>query len=279
MGRVDLHLHTTYSDGTQSPEALVADAAARGVALIAITDHDEIGGIAPAQAAGAALGVQVISGVEINTEVGREQIHILGYGFPPDAPALLAGLAALRQARVERLEKMLARLAVLGYHLDAARVLAIAGHGSVGRPHLARALVEAGFLPDIRTAFDRLISNHGPAYVPRTPYRPEAAIALIRGAGGVTSLAHPGKLGDPVRIITMLKAAGLEALEAYHSDHPATVTTRMLRYASHYALLVTGGSDSHGPDGPRVTPVGSLDIPDAVGEALLAAIARRRPRA
>lgn len=278
MSRVDLHLHTTYSDGTQTPEALVADAAARGVTLLAITDHDEIGGVAPAQAAGAALGVRVLSGVEINTEVGREHIHILGYGFPPDAPALREGLAALRASRVERLHKMLSRLSSLGYPLEAARVLAIAGHGSVGRPHLARALVAAGYVPDIRTAFDRLIGNHGPAYVPRAPYRPETAIALIRQSGGVTSLAHPGKLGDPVRIIHALKEAGLDGLEAYHSDHPPAMTARMLRYARQWRLLVTGGTDSHGPDGPRVTPVGAIDVPDEVGEALARAIMLRNTR-
>jgi predicted metal-dependent phosphoesterase TrpH len=272
MGRVDLHLHTTYSDGTQTPEALVADAAARGVALIAITDHDEIGGIAPAQAVGVALGVRVLSGVEINTEVGREHIHILGYGFPTDAPALREGLGTLRAARVERLRTMLGRLAALGYPLDEARVLAIAGHGSVGRPHLARALLEAGYVTDVRMAFDRLIGNRGPAYVPRTAYRPEAAIALIHQAGGLASLAHPGKLGDPVRIINTLKEAGLDALEAYHSDHPPAVTARMLRYAGNFSLLVTGGSDSHGPDGPRIVPVGAVDVPDAVGECLLQAL-------
>ncbi len=274
MGRIDLHLHTTYSDGTWTPEALVADAAARGVTLIAVTDHDDIGGIAPARAAGATLGVRVLSGVEINTEVGREQIHILGYGFPPEAPALRDALAALRHARLVRLRAMLGRLAALGYPLDEARVLAIAGHGSAGRPHLARALAEAGHVAAPREAFDRLIGNRGPAYVPRAPYRPEAAVALIHQAGGIASLAHPGKLGDPVRIINMLADAGLDALEAYHSDHAPAVTARMLRYAAHFRLLVTGGTDSHGPDGPRVVPVGAVAVPDAVGDRLLRVLER-----
>lgn len=275
MGHVDLHLHTTFSDGTLTPVQVVEAAAAREVTLIAVTDHDELGGIAPAQAAGTALGVTVISGVEINTEVGRNDVHILGYGFPAASPVLEQTLRTLREARLTRMERMLARLALRGYHLDMAHVLAIAGQGSVGRPHLARALVEAGVVPDVATAFDRLIGNHGPAYVPRTPYTPEAAIAAIHQAEGIASLAHPGKLGDPPGMVRRLKAAGLDALEAYHSDHLPHVTTRMLRLADHAGLAVTGGSDSHGPDGPRVVPIGAVPVPDAVGEAILMLLARQ----
>jgi predicted metal-dependent phosphoesterase TrpH len=270
--RLDLHLHTTFSDGTLAPEALVAEAAARGVALIAITDHDEIGAIAPAQAAGAPLGVRVLSGVEINTEEGREEIHILGYGFPTDAPVLVEGLGALRRERLERLQKMLGRLRDLGYPLQETRVLELAGHGSVGRPHLARALLEAGFVTSVSEAFERLLNSRSPAYVPRRPFPPEQAIALIHQAGGLASLAHPGKLGDPPRIINRLRAAGLDALEAYHSDHDRRDTDAMLRWARQYRLLVTGGSDSHGLHGPHATQVGDISIPDAVGEALLKAL-------
>lgn len=263
---LDLHLHTTFSDGTLTPEETVNAAAERGVTLIAITDHDEVGGIAPAQAVATARGVEVISGVEINTDVGKENVHILGYGFPPEDPDLLKGLARLREMRLERFDRILDRLHTLGYPLERDRVLAIAGKGSVGRPHIARALVEAGHVADMNEAFSRLIGNRNPAYVPRTTYTPEEAIALIRQAGGITSLAHPGKLGDPIRFIKRLKEAGLDALEAYHSDHASAATERLLHWARQYGLEVTGGTDSHGPIGPRVTQIGHVPIPDAVAD-------------
>lgn len=273
MAHVDLHLHTTYSDGSQSPEEVVATAAKCGVTLIAITDHDEIAGIPAARSAGQARGVEVISGVEINTDVGREDVHILGYGFPFEAPAMLEGLHALRVARYERALRMLERLAAIGHPLDAERVLAIAGHGSIGRPHVARALVEAGHSRDFNEAFARFIGRGCPAYVPRTPYTPEQAIALIHHAGGLAGLAHPGKLGDPHRILRQLLPAGLDALEVYHSDHSAAVNERMRRLATQHGLVITGGSDSHGPHSPRMVPIGSVPVPDAVGEQFREAVA------
>lgn len=269
MGRVDLHLHTTYSDGSLSPRETVEMAAARGVRILAITDHDELGGVSKAQAAGAGLGVTVISGVEINTDVGREDVHILGYGFPSDSPVMRETLRALRAGRLERTKKMLARLADLGYPLELERVLEIAGHGSIGRPHVAQALVDAGYVGSREEAFDRLIGRKCRAYVPRAPYRPEDAIATIHRAGGIASLAHPGKLGDPLRFIRKLKEAGLDALEAYHSDHPPATTERLLRWAEQYGLGVTGGTDSHGPHSARAVPIGAVDVPDAVGEWVL----------
>ena len=276
MSQIDLHLHTTYSDGTWTPQEVVVAAVGRGVTLIAITDHDDVGGVLPAQTAAQGTGVTVISGVEINTEVGKEDVHILGYGFSADAPALREGLQGLRDSRLERMHKMLDRLATLGYPLSAERALEIAGHGSVGRPHVARALMEAGYVADLGEAFDRLIGNRGPAYIPRSTFSPEAAIALIHRAGGVASLAHPGKLGDPMRFIRRLKEVGLDALEAYHSDHLPRVTERFVYWAQQFGLQVTGGTDSHGPGGSRVVPVGAVPIPDEVGEKFLALLAAKR---
>lgn len=276
MAHLDLHLHTTYSDGTLSPEEVVQAAASRGVTLIAITDHDEIGGVAPAQAIGSEYGVEVVAGVEINTEVGREDVHILGYGFPADSPILLAGLCERREERLQRVRRMIARLADIGYPLEFDRVLAIAGKGSIGRPHVARALVEAGYVDSMAAAFDRLIGNRSPAYIPRAAFAPEEAIALIHQAGGVTSLAHPGKLGDPIRFLRRLTAAGLDALEAYHSDHQPAVAKRMVHWARQFGLGVTGGTDSHGPHGPRVVQVGSVDIPDDIAEQFRQLLTHRR---
>lgn len=276
MSHVDLHLHTLFSDGTLSPEELVAAAAVRAVTLIAITDHDEIGGVLPALRAGAACAVEVVSGVEINTSVGREEVHILGYGFPVDSAIMHEALSDLRAARRERALRMLERLRVLGYRLEADAVLASAGAGSIGRPHIARALVQAGYVADMNQAFDRLLGNRAPAYVPRTAYQPETAIALIRRSGGFAALAHPGKLGDPPRIIRQLLDAGLQALEVYHSDHSSAVTARMRQLALRFQLLITGGSDSHGPDATRTVPVGAVPVPDEVGQAVREAVARLR---
>jgi predicted metal-dependent phosphoesterase TrpH len=274
MATIDLHLHTTFSDGTWSPEELVAEAARRAVTLIAVTDHDEIGGIAPAQAVGRHCGVEVVSGVEINTDLGREEVHILGYGFPLESAVLHEGLDGLRTSRCTRLERILGRLAAAGVRLDRDRVLAIAGKGSVGRPHIAQALVEAGVVADMNAAFDRYLGRNSPAYVPRETLSPEEAIALIHRAGGFTSLAHPGKLGDPPRILRRLAAAGLDALEAYHTDHSAELSTRLERWAAQYGLVVTGGTDSHGPRGSRVVVVGSVPVPETVRETVHALLAR-----
>ncbi len=278
MAHVDLHLHSLFSDGNSSPEELVAAAAASEVTLIAITDHDEIGGIVPAQRAGAACGVEVVSGVEINTLVGREDVHILGYGFRTDATEMLATLHSLRESRKQRALLMLDRLRAMGYGLDRERVLAIAGVGSIGRLHIARALVQGGYVNDTSQAFHRLIGNRGPAYVPRTAYAPEAAIALIHRCGGFAALAHPGKLGDPSRIIRQLVDAGLHALEVYHSDHSPAVTARMRKLAQSHKLLMTGGSDSHGPGMPRTVSLGAVPVPDEVGQAVRAEVSRLRDK-
>lgn len=275
MSHLDLHLHTVFSDGMLTPEQTVIAAAANAVTLIAITDHDEVAGIAPAQAVARAYGIEVISGVEINTTVGKEEVHILGYGFPVDSAILREGLQRRRDARRVRLDAMLSRLASLGYPLELEKVLAIAGNGSVGRPHLGRALVESGYVPDLVTAFDKLIGNRAPAYIPRSPFTPEEAIALIHQAGGVTSLAHPGKLGDPKRFLNRLTAAGLDALEVYHSDHAPAATQRLLGWARQYRLAVTGGTDSHGPNGPHTVQIGAVAIPDEVAEQFRALLAEK----
>lgn len=266
MSTFDLHLHTTHSDGTLTPVELVTAAEERGVTVIAITDHDTVAGITPARAA--AVSVQVIAGVEINTEVKRENVHILGYGFDPDNQQLLAGLAQLREDRRNRARLMLKRLRDIGYPLDDAAVLA--NEGAIGRPHLARALVAAGHMPNEGEVFARLLGSRCPAYVPRPPYTPESAIALIHAAGGIASLAHPGKLGDPVRIIRQLCAVGLDGLEVYHSDHSPQLTARMLVRAHEFGLVVTGGSDSHGPGGSLPRNIGGLLIPAEVCEDFLA---------
>ena len=273
MSSFDLHIHSTYSDGTFSPEQIVTEAAANSVTLIAITDHDEIAGLAVAAPIARELGVQLISGVEINTEIGREEVHILGYGFDENSPLMLEGLQRLRESRQRRMAKMLARLNDIGCPISAVELQRIAGHGSIGRPHLAQALLAAGYVTSISDAFNRYIGNRSPAYIPRESITPEAAIALIHQSGGIASLAHPGKLGDPVRIIERLRATGLDALEVYHSDHQVKMTQRLLARAQQYRLIITGGSDSHGTQGIRNIAIGNVNMPESVRNDFLFKIA------
>lgn len=275
MASFDLHLHSTYSDGTFTPEQVVEVAAANGVTLISLTDHDEIAGLTVAAPLAAQLGVQLINGVEINTEVGKEEVHILGYGFDANSPVLTEELQKLRDSRLQRMARMIERLNSFGFAIDLAAVQAISGNGSLGRPHLARALLDAGYVSDISEAFTRYIGNGSPAYIRRNSITPETAIALIHQAGGIASLAHPGKLSDPVRIIERLRAAGLDALEVYHSDHQPKMTQRLLTRAQQYRLIITGGSDNHGASGIRDTTIGSTNMPESVRNDFLSYLTSR----
>jgi predicted metal-dependent phosphoesterase TrpH len=264
MAIIDLHIHSSYSDGTLSPGEIVALAAVNGVKYIAITDHDEVAGVGEAMEAGALCGVEVIPGVEINTDYGRQEVHILGYGFPVDSPIMLAGVAERKEARIVRIKKMVERLGQIGKPVELDRVLAIAGHGSAGRPHLAKALFEAGQVRSYNEAFDKYIGYGCPAYIPRTVFTAEDAIKLIHAAGGVAVLAHPGKLSDPHRLIMTLLNAGLDGIEAFHFDHSIKECNKMLKVAKRHGLICTGGSDYHGSFGPRVSEIGSVAVPDDV---------------
>ncbi len=269
MAIIDLHIHSTYSDGTVSPAGIVALAAGNGVKYIAVTDHDEVAGIAEAVAAGNECGVRVITGVEINTDLGRQEVHILGYGFPVDSPVMLAGVAERKEARIIRIKQMVERLAQIGRPVELARVFEIAGHGSAGRPHLAKAMFEAGQARSYNEAFDKYIGNGCPAYMPRVHFTPEDAIKLIHAAGGVAVLAHPGKLSDPHKVIMKLICEGLDGIEAFHFDHSIKDSNKMLKLAKRHGLLCTGGSDYHGSFGPRVSEIGSVEIPDDISREII----------
>ena len=211
---VDLHTHSTYSDGLLSPAALVEEAAARGVRFLALTDHDTVAGIAEARAAGGRHGVEVIPGVELSAALAPgAEVHLLGYCVDVTDAALLAGLAAYARAREERMERMVDRLRRVGAPVDPDRVRVIAGHGTVGRPHLARALVEAGHAADVADAFARYVGSGRPAFVPRPRVDPRDAIALVRAAGGVPVLAHPYSAGGVESVLDRLVPAGLAGME------------------------------------------------------------------
>ncbi len=274
---VDLHTHTTASDGALTPSELVALAAAEGIEILAITDHDTTEGLAAAEAAAADLGLTLVPGVELNTDYDGGSADILGYFFDCASPELQTLLATIRAARVTRARAMVEKLRLLGSRVTYDDVLRYAGDGAVGRPHVARALVEEGFVADVGAAFRRYIGNGGPAYAPRYKLLPADACRAIRAAGGVPSLAHPvppdDPYSDPKRLRTFLPplvAAGLGGLECYYSGYTAKVNRWLEALAWHFKLVPTGGSDFHGPWRPD-KPLGGVDVPRDTVDRLLAA--------
>ncbi len=274
---IDLHLHTTASDGSLTPSALVARAAAAGLTTLSITDHDTLDGLAEGSVAARAAGLRLITGVEITAIAGGRDVHLLGYFVDPTDAALTALLERQRADRLRRLRAIADRLAALGASIDIDALVASAADApgrSVGRPKLADALVEAGHARDRTDAFDRLLGNGCPAYVPRIGPAPEQVIALVVAAGGVVSMAHPGVTARD-ESIPGLAAAGLAALEARHSDHDAPTEARYRRLAARHGLVVSGGSDFHGDAGHR--PPSMLGRVTLAAEDL-AALEARRPR-
>jgi predicted metal-dependent phosphoesterase TrpH len=245
MGKLDLHTHTTASDGRLAPAALVALAGQVDVTTLAITDLDTTDGLAEARAAAGAAGVEIITGIEFGCDMPHGEVHMLGYLFDATHPALRARLAWLREGRVERGRAMVAKLNALGLPIRWERVQAIAGAGSVGRPHVAQALIEAGVVADTNEAFSRYLAWGGPAYVPRRRLTPPDVIALIREAGGVVSLAHPAHIPDLEAQLAPLAAAGLAGLETYYGEYDAPTVTWLAGLAARFNLVPTGGSDYH----------------------------------
>lgn len=269
MGEVDLHCHTTASDGMLSPEALVTRAGRLGLRVIAITDHDSVEGIPAGIAAGPNAGLEVIPGIEINTDVPGAEVHILGYYLDHTYPELLDATVRLRDGRIGRARRMAAALTDMGAPVDFHRILEIAGEGAVGRPHVARALVEAGHVNSVSEAFSRYIGRGSPAYVERTKFTPEEACALIRRAGGVPVFAHPvyfdrdGAISSAVDLnaaLPALMAAGLMGIEAYYPRYDAVTVEYVLAIARQHGLLVTGGTDFHGGRSGEPEP-GSIFVP------------------
>ena len=273
--KVDLHLHTTASDGRCTPRELVARAAEAGVTVIAVTDHDTTAGVPEAQAAAAELGIEAWAGIEVTAVQNGRDVHVLGYFLEPSEPRLLAFLAAQRSTRVNRVHAIAARLADLGAPIDVAAILDEAARNpgrSIGRPQLARALQRAGHVRDTQEAFDRFLAAGGPAFVERPGEPPETVVEIIHRAGGLASLAHPIRTGIDERI-PALAAAGLDGLEVYHSDHDADAVRRYREMATHLRLLMTGGSDFHGDPGHGLEP-GASTLPPEEWQRLHAARGR-----
>ncbi|MFH1031010.1 MAG: PHP domain-containing protein [Chloroflexota bacterium] len=269
MSRIDLHLHSTASDGRFCPAEIVRKSAAAGLAVIALADHDTVDGIPAAlEAAKSFPGLRVIPGVEVNTDVDKGEIHILGYFINYTDIDLQVALERLRGSRVIRAQKMIAKLKNLGLPIEFERVKGLAGSGSIGRPHLALAMLEKGYITSVKDAFNRYIGWGGPAYVKREKITPAEAVELILKAGGLPVLAHPFTFSDPEGIIFELQKKGLIGIEVYYNNYIAEEVKRLVKLAERYHLLTTGGSDFHGLDITE-TPIGGVEVPMESAERLI----------
>ncbi len=269
MNTIDLHCHTTASDGRHSPTELVQMAAELGLRAIAVCDHDSTEGLEEALAAGRAAGIEVIPAVELSCDVAEGELHMLGY-YPDYADrAFQAELTRLRTGRIGRAQAMVQKLTALGYPISFQRVQELAGDGAIGRPHIAQALIEARLVQNKGEAFERLIGRQGPAYVERAKLSPADACRMLRRVGGLPVFAHPfialasGRVLEPMPVEGSLPAlveAGLAGLEVYYPNYTPALIERLLRLSRRYGLLVTGGSDFHG-EGSAGAALGGVYVP------------------
>jgi predicted metal-dependent phosphoesterase TrpH len=283
---IDLHTHTTFSDGTLTPSRLVEEAAAIGLTAVAVTDHDTVDGLPEAIAAGRRAGIEVVPGVEINLEHDRVTMDVLGYFLAGEPTGELRGeLAELRAYRDERNARMLERLAELGMPLDPADLAAAAENGTVGRPHLGEAMVRRGYVSSIAEAFKLYLRRGAPAWVDRRRLALGHALRLLRASGGLPVLAHPGIIRTDAagleRIVRDAARAGLAGIECFHPSHDEAMVAACLALARRYALVPTGGSDFHGSVKPEASLGAANDgrpVPDAVLADLRCLTEDRLPR-
>jgi len=268
---VDLHIHSTASDGRLTPQEVVAEAAKLGMSVIALADHDTVSGVAPALAAAQKHpGLKVIPGIEISTYAPRGEVHMLGYFIDYTSQALIDRLDKMRDGRRERAQAMLAKLDDLGLPVSWERVQEIAGVGSIGRPHIAQAMLENGYAESIREVFDKYLGRDGLAYVLWRKIAPAQAAELIVDSGGLPVLAHPLTVDDMEAAIAELKTAGLAGIEAYYNNYPPEDVAALVRLADENGLITTGGSDFHGLPANIETAIGGADVPLEAAQRLIA---------
>ena len=268
--KADLHLHTTASDGSLTPSELITLAVELNLEVIAITDHDSVEGVpAAAEVSRNYPQLTLIPGVEISTDIPNNEIHVLGYFMDCSDRKLNDELSRLRISRQTRAEKMAQKLKTLGLPIDYERVLELAGDGSVGRPHIAKVMLENGYISEFREAFDNYIGRNGPAYVEREKMLPEEAVALVANAGGLPVLAHPADIDGIEELLPLYIENGLIGLETYYHWYNQQTIKRLANLADKYNLITTGGSDYHNDNGDAGGPLGSVDIPRKSIEKLL----------
>ena len=269
----DLHLHTNFSDGTYTPEELVSQAAKHHLAAIALTDHDTVEGCERAGAACKALEIEFIAGAELTAEQSENEIHILGYFLDTHNSKLLTEIGKFQAVRQSRIREMVARLNELNVPLKVEDVFALANCRSPGRPHVARALVKAGFCSSLDEAFERFLKKHRPAWIPKAKMSAPVAIELIHQANGLAVMAHPG-LNRSDEVIPDLVEAGLDGIECFHTKHSTATSEHYLQIADKFNLLVTGGSDCHGMSKGKPL-IGTIKLPYQHVERLKEAAAER----
>lgn len=264
--RIDLHLHTFHSDGTFSPEEVVRRAKELGFAAISVTDHDTVDGIPAAVKAAAGAGpagsgqaLEIIPGVEMTVVFRERELHVLGYGIRTGDPEFSGFLDRMQEYRLDRIRKMIDRVRERGAQVTYDEVLAIAGPGTVGRPHLAEAMIRKGFVGSLKEAFDRYLGDDAPCFVKGATLTAAGAVRLIRAAGGVAVLAHPHRLVEDEWIPELVEQ-GIQGIEVYHSDHPPAVAEKYRRMAEERKLLITGGSDCHGLRKQKGPLIGSVQV-------------------
>lgn len=271
---IDLHIHSVYSDGSQTPAELVALAVRRWLTAISLTDHDTMAGTEEALQAGAEMGVEIVPGLEISGTHGETYLHILGYGMSMDDPRLLAGLARLQQARDERNVRIVQKIVDLGCAITLEEVQKISRVGQTGRPHIAKVLVAHKVVKSIPAAFEKFLKKGAPAYVPRFVYQADEAIDMIKRAGGVAILAHPVQidptLGRLPGLLADLAGCGLDGIEVYYPTQSSRDRKKIRLAAERYHLLYTGGSDYHGDVRPGTNLAGgkNVQVPPEVLTAL-----------
>jgi predicted metal-dependent phosphoesterase TrpH len=274
--KVDLHVHSTASDGRLSPADLVRKSAEAGLTVIALADHDTVDGIIPAlEAAKAFPQLKVIPAVEISTYAPKGEVHVLGYFIDHTDPVFRTALRKMCSSREERAQAMITKLNKLGVHIKWERVSEIAGSGAVGRPHIAQAMLEKGYIASIKEAFTRYIGWGGPAYAERDKVTPTEALKLILRVNGLPVLAHPLTVSDLEELVTELKASGLVGIEAYSDSYAADEVSRLVHLAERHGLIITGGSDYHGIDTGTETMLGSANVPIEAAEQLMALAEQR----
>ncbi|MBI9019733.1 MAG: PHP domain-containing protein [Verrucomicrobia bacterium] len=268
---IDLHCHSVFSDGTNTPEELVALAEQGGLTALALTDHDTTDGLERFMAAGAQSSVETLAGIELSAEFGEKTLHILGYGFDPANAALQAALSWVRDGRTERNFQILEKLNALGYNLTYEDVRKHSADDLIGRPHFAAALIEQGHFKHKNKVFQQLLGKNCAAYADRRRLTPEQCLELIRSAGGVPVIAHPGQMkltrNKLRRLVKKLKEQGLGGLEVWHSSHPEYQIQAFEGICEEFDLIATGGSDFHGkltPDLSLGIGFGNLVVPDEV---------------
>jgi len=276
VAKVDLHIHSTASDGRLTPADVIRKSAEIGLTVIALADHDTVDGIVPALIAAKTFPwLKVIPCVEISTDVPSGEVHVLGYFIDYTDHKLEATLERMRNSRWERAQGIIAKLKNLGMPIDWERVQEIAGSGSIGRPHIAQAMLDKGYIASFKEAFTKYISRGGPAYVERGKMTPQEAVDLILQANGLPVLAHPFTTSDPEVMVIELKAAGLVGIEAYYDGYTVEEINKLVSLADRNNLIATGGSDYHGLDINTETMIGGVDVPIEAAEQLIALAGHR----